>query len=148
MASSRPTRPLLQEARVDDVSNENVPGCSLFLEMAFNAKRGVAFVQQALIDRAVRRMANRATLPQRLVLIHERAALLRVTLEARLIFTQEREAASFEFLLNICGRPFDRDPLVHLVTICAAHFAFEHRMVMRQSECRANFQVTLKTGFG
>jgi hypothetical protein len=33
------------------------------------------------------------------------------------------------------------------MTIRAAHLAFEHGVVMRQSECRANFQVTLETRF-
>ena len=50
MAASRPTRPLLQEIRVVDVSNENVPGYFLLLEMALYTKRRVAFVQQTLID--------------------------------------------------------------------------------------------------
>ena len=50
MAASRPTRSLLQEARVIDVSDENVPGCSLFLEMAFQTERSVAFVEQSLIN--------------------------------------------------------------------------------------------------
>ena len=54
MAASRPTRPLLQEARVIDVSNENVPGYFLLLEMAFYAERRVAFIQQALVDGSVR----------------------------------------------------------------------------------------------
>ena len=54
MAASRPTRPLLQEIRVIDVSDENVPGYFLLLEMAFDAKRRVALVQQALVDGAVR----------------------------------------------------------------------------------------------
>ena len=63
MAAGRPTRPLLQKVRVVDVSNKNVPGYFLLLKMAFQAKRRVALVQQALVDRAVRRMANGATLP-------------------------------------------------------------------------------------
>jgi hypothetical protein len=54
MAASRPTRALLQEVRVIDVSNENVPGYFLFLEMALYTKRRVAFIQQALVDGAVR----------------------------------------------------------------------------------------------
>ena len=54
MAASGPTRSLLQEARVIDVSDEKVTGCSLFLEMAFYTERRVAFVQQALVDGAVR----------------------------------------------------------------------------------------------
>ena len=76
MAAGGPTRPLLQEIRVVDVSNENVSGYFLLLEMAFQTKRRVAFIQQALVDGAVRRMADRATLPHCLVLIHPRAALL------------------------------------------------------------------------
>ena len=130
-----------------DVSNENVPGCSLFLEMAFYTKRCIAFVQQALVDGAVRRMADSATLAQRLMLVDKRSALLRVALEAGLVFTHEGKAPCFEFLLDICRRAFDRDALVGLMTIRAAHFAFEHGMVMRQSECCANLQVTLKTCF-
>jgi hypothetical protein len=132
MATGRPTRPLLQEARVIDVSNENVPGYFLLLEMAFYTKRSVALVQQALVDRAVRRMANSATLAHCLVLVDKRAALLGVTLEAGLVFAQERKAAPFEFLLDICRRALDRDAFVHFVTIGAAHFAFEHRMVVWQ----------------
>ena len=132
MAARGPTRSLLQEARVIDVANENLSGCSLFLEMAFDTKRGVPFVQQALVDGAVRRMTNGATLAQRLMLVDKRAALLGVTLEAGLVFAHERKAAAFEFLLDICRRALDRDPLVRLMTIRAAHFAFEHRMVMWQ----------------
>ena len=49
-----PTRPLLQKIRVIDVSDENVSGYFLLLEMALYTKRRVAFIQQALIDRAVR----------------------------------------------------------------------------------------------
>src|ERR1041385_7849996 len=44
VATSRPTRSLLQETRVIDVSNENVPGCLLLLEMAFQTQRRVAFI--------------------------------------------------------------------------------------------------------
>ena len=81
MAASRPARSLLQETRVIDVSNENVAGYFLLLEMAFQAQRGVTFIQEALVDGPVRRVADGTTLPQCLVLIHKRAALLRVTFE-------------------------------------------------------------------
>jgi hypothetical protein len=147
MAAGGPTRPLLQKIRVIDVSDENGAGYFLFLEMAFQTQRCVALVQQALVNGAVRRMADGTTLPQCLVLIYERAALLSVTLEARFVSAQESKAAGFELLLNVRRRTFDRDALVHLVTIGAAHFAFRHRMVMRQCERCANFQVTLKTCF-
>ena len=139
MAARRPTRSLLQEARVIDVSNENVSGYFLLLEMAFDTKRRVALVQQALVDGAVRRMADGATLAQRLVLIYKRAALLRVTLEAGFVSAQESKAAAFERLLNICWRALDCHTDVRIVAIGAAHFAFQHRMVVRQLECRANF---------
>ena len=144
MAASRPTRSLLQEARVIDVSNENVAGYFLLLEMAFQTKRRVALVQQALVDGAVGRMADHTTLTHCLVLVNPGTALLRVTLEARFVSAQEREPAGFELLLNIRRRAFDRDAFVYLMTIGAAHFAFEHRMMMRQCERCANFEVTLE----
>jgi hypothetical protein len=92
-------------------------------------------------------MADGATLAQRFMLVDKRAALLRVTFEAGLVFAQERKAAGFEFLLDICRRALNRDALVYLMTISAAHFAFEHGMVMRQRERCANFEVTLETCF-
>jgi hypothetical protein len=54
MAAGVPTRALLQEIRVIDVSNEDVSGYFLLLEMAFYAERRVAFIQQALVDGSVR----------------------------------------------------------------------------------------------
>jgi hypothetical protein len=93
-------------------------------------------------------MANCAPLPQRLVLVHERSALLCVTFKARFVLAQEGKPAGFERLLNVCRCAFNRDSFVHLVTIGTAHLPFEDRMVVRQSERGANFQVTLETGFG
>ena len=81
------------------------------------------------------------------MLVHERAALLRVALEARFVFAQESEPASLKFLLNVRRRALDRDTFVHLMTIGAAHLAFEHGMVMGQREGCAYFQVTLETCF-
>ena len=112
VAAGGPTRPLLEETRVVDVSNENVPGYFLLLKMAFDTKRRVALIQQALVDRAVRRMADGATLAHCLMLVDKRAALLRVTLEAGFVFAQEGKAATFEFLLDICRRALDRDAFV------------------------------------
>ena len=77
-------------------------------------------------------MTNNAALPHSFVLVDKRTALLRVTLEAGLVFAQERKTAGFELLLNVRRSAFDRDALVHLVTIGATHFAFEYRMMMRQ----------------
>jgi hypothetical protein len=132
---------------VIDISNENVPWYFLLLKMAFQTECGVAVIQQALVDRAVRRMADTATLTHCFVFIHPRTALLRVTLEAGFVRAEERNSAGFERLLNVCWRALKRDPFVRLMAIAAAHLAFRHRMMMRQLERRANIQVTLETCF-
>lgn len=93
MAAGGPTRALLQKIRVIHVSDENVPRYFLLLEVAFDTKGSVAFVQQALIYGAVRRMADDTPLPHRLVLINKRAALLRMTLEAGFVSRQKSKAA-------------------------------------------------------
>src|SRR5215469_645791 len=54
VAAGRPTRPLLQKIRVIDVANENMSGYFLLLKMALYAEGRVTFVQQSLINRAVR----------------------------------------------------------------------------------------------
>ena len=91
-------------------------------------------------------MADHAPLTHRFVLIDKWAALLCVTLEARFVSSQKRKAAGSELLLNICRGALGRDSFVRLMTIAAAHFALEHRVVVRQLECCANVQVTLETG--
>ena len=146
MAASRPTRPLLQKIRVIDISNENVSGYFLLLEMALQTQRRVTFGQQSLVDRSVGCMADGASLTHRLVLVDKRATLLRVTLETGFVSGQERKSTGFKPLLNICRGTLSRDPSMRFVAIAAAHLALEHRMVMWQCERCANFQVTLETG--
>src|SRR5215467_1666354 len=81
------------------------------------------------------------------MLVHKWSALLRVTLEAGFVSTEEREPTSSKRLLNICWRALGRDPFVRLMTIAAAHLAFEHWMMVRQGEGCANVQVALETSF-
>ena len=50
MAPSRPTRSLLQEIGVIDVSDENMPGYFLLLKMTLDTKRRVTLVQESLVD--------------------------------------------------------------------------------------------------
>ena len=69
-----------------DITNENSARVFLLLEMAFQTKRCVAFVQQALVDGAVGRMADGATLTHRLVRVNKRAALLRYGTRSRFRF--------------------------------------------------------------
>jgi hypothetical protein len=131
VAAGGPTRALLQKIRVIDVSNENVSGYFLLLEMALQTQRRVTFVQQSLVDGSMGCMADDATLTHCLVLINKWAALLCVTLEAGFVSAQESKAAGLKRLLNICRSAFGRDPFVWLVTIRTAHFAFKDRMMMR-----------------
>ena len=82
------------------------------------------------------------------MLVHERTALLRVTLEACFISAEECKSAAFKPLLNVRRGALGGDPFVRFMAIAAAHLAFKHRMVMRQGERCANFQMTLETGVG
>src|SRR5882757_2297432 len=91
-------------------------------------------------------MTNDTTLTHCLVLINKRAALLCVTLEAGFVSAQESKAAGLELLLNVCRGALGRDPFVRFMAIGAAHLALWNRMVMRQRERCAHFQVTLETG--
>jgi hypothetical protein len=91
-------------------------------------------------------MANETTLAHRLVLIDKRAALLCMTFEAGFVSVQESKAASFKSLLNVWRCALCGDPFVRFMAIAAAHFALEHRMMMRQLKGCANVEVTLETG--
>jgi hypothetical protein len=53
-----------------------------------------------------------------------------VALKASLVSARESKAAAFERLLNICRCTFNRDADMRVMAISAAHFAFQHRMVV------------------
>ena len=76
-------------------------------------------------------MADDTTLTQCLVFVDKRAALLGVALEAGFVSAQESKATAFQHLLNVCLCTFNCHPDVRVVAIGAAHFAFQHRMVVR-----------------
>lgn len=92
-------------------------------------------------------MTDHTTLPHRLVLVNKGAALGGMALKASLVSAQESKAAAFEHLLNIGPATFDGNTDVRVVAIGAAHFAFQHRMVVRQLKLRPHFQMTLETSF-
>jgi hypothetical protein len=148
MASSRPTRPLRQETGVIDVVNEDSSRLQLLLEMALQTKSLVARIQHALIDRAVGRVTNHASLTQSLMLINEWTALHGVTLETGLILAEESEAPAAERLLHVCSAAFHRESDMRIMAIRATHSPFEHGMTMRQLKLRPHFLVTLKTSLG
>jgi len=90
-------------------------------------------------------VASDTTLTHCLVLINKWTALLCVTFEAGFVSAEKSKAAASELLLNICRCALDCDPFVRFVAITAAHLALKHWVMMRQLECRANFQVALET---
>ena len=112
-------------------ANKNPPTCRLLLEMAFEAEGRVSLGEHPLVHRSVRRMAADAAFADRFVFENERAALGRVTLETGVVLAQQHGAAAFHALRKIRAAAFDRVALVRVVAIGAAHFAFEHRMMMR-----------------
>ena len=114
-----------------DISNENRPGAGLLLEMALQTKRLVSLVQHPLIDRAVGRVATHATVAHRFVFVNERASLRGMALEAGLVFAKECHATADQLLLPAGAASFDGSAHVRVVTIDAAHLAFQHRVMMR-----------------
>ena len=74
-------------------------------------------------------------------------ALRGVTLKTGVVLAQESHASTLESLLKICAATFDRHPDVRIVAIHATYFAFQYRMMMRQLESCAHFQVALEARF-
>ena len=77
-----------------DVANKNSAGFSLLLEMAIQTQRRVSRVEQALVDRAVRRMTNDAALAQRFVFVDKRPTLRGVTLKTGFVSAEKRHATA------------------------------------------------------
>ena len=92
-------------------------------------------------------MADHAPLTHCLVLVNKWPPLLGVALEAGFVSAQESKAAAFEHLLNVRSATLDCDPDVRIMAICTAHFSLEHRVMMRQLELCAHFEMTLETSF-
>jgi len=76
----------------------------------------------------------------------EWAALGGMALEAGFVVTEQHGAATFHALRQTRSTAFDRVALVRVVAIRAAHFALEHRMVMRKLKGSTDVGVTLETG--
>jgi hypothetical protein len=117
--------------------DEDFASGRLLLEMATEAKIGVASDKHLLVDRAMNCMAGRAAFAYGLVLENKRPALGGMTLTASLGFDGQGCAAAFNCLA-----------FVGIVTIGARDFALENRMVVGEIELAAFIEMTVETNFG
>lgn len=93
VAAGRPAGALLDAQRViGSAKKDGAAGCAL--EVAFDAKIRVPRGQQFGVDRSVRGVTCRASLPQGLVLKGMRPSLGGMALKARLVRIQHRGAAA------------------------------------------------------
>src|ERR1700677_246827 len=104
--------------------------------MAPQAKVGIVGNEHFLIDGTVRVVANRAALPQRLVLKNKRARLVFVTLRATLVLPGHRQAA--------CR--FEDIAAMRVMAVYTVHVPFDDRMMLRQVKFALYVQVALKAG--
>lgn len=124
----------LQVSRVIFLSDHDQSARRLCLGVAFQAQIHIPLDQQFRIDRSVRRVTGRASLPQRLVFEDKRARLLAMALGACFIQTRHRQAACR--LQDFFA--------VRIVALHTIHSVLRHRMMVRQVELRVRFEMTLK----
>jgi len=105
------------------------------LGVALEAQVVVSLDQQLGVDRAVWVMADRAAFAHRFVLEDERLGLFAMTLGAGFIEPRHREAVG----------GFHEVATVRVMALHAIHFAFDHRMMLRQVELRVRLEMALKT---
>jgi len=94
----------------------------------------------------MRTVADDAAVAQRFMLVNKWAALRSVALKTGFVFAQEGDTATHQGLLHAGSATFDRPPFVRIVAIDATHFAFQHRVMMRQLKTCPHFEVTLEAG--
>ena len=116
-------------------ADEN-PIVELLLEMALQAERRIALREHALIHGTMWLVTDETTFARRFVFVNVRPALDGVTLKTGLILSHERSAPGD-----------DRVALVGIMTICAAHFAFEDGMMVGQIELAPLVQMAVEAGF-
>lgn len=141
MAAGSPARAHLQKRAVRhlaDVDFARRYSRALHLRMTAKAKIRIVLHQHFAVGGTVRRMADGAALAHGFVFENERLRLLEMTLRAALVHSRHGESA---------GR-FEDVAAVRIVTLNATHFAFDHGMMLRQAEFRADFQMALETGRG
>ena len=141
MAAGSPARPDLQKRRMIRVADVDVSGGNirpLHLRVAAQAKIRVACDKHLLVDRAVGIVAGGATFAHRRMLENKRAHLVAMTLRAAFVLPRHRESV----------RRFQNVAAVRVMALHAIHVAFDHGMVLRQTEFRVDIEMALKAGCG
>jgi len=109
----------------------------LLLEVAPEAKIGVARDQHLFVDGPVRVVTDGAAFAHGLMLKHKRAPLSDVAAATRFMFGGQGRAA-----------PADCRSFMRIVTIAATHLAVTDRVTVCQLKLTLLIQVTLETGVG
>lgn len=105
------------------------------IEVALEAKRGIALGEHLLVHRSVRVVAGRASFLHRVVREDEVLGLGSVALGAGFVLAVELGSAAFEGAA-----------LVRVMAIAAGHLAGEHRMAVGQHELCFFIDVALEAG--
>ena len=139
VATRRPACSLSHERRVIGHADENRAVAfvdSLILGMATQAKIRVIAGKHLPVDRAMRIVAGGTPFAHCFMLENHGARLLTMTFGAALVLPRHRELP----------RRFHDVAAVRIVALHAIHFAFDDRVMLRKTEFRAGFEMTLKTG--
>ena len=134
VAAGGPAGAAAQERRVILAADQDHSRSDLLLEVALEAETLIARDQHFLVHRAVRLMASPAPLAQGLVLEDEGSELRRMALATGLVLGKQLGAAAL-----YCRAA------MRIMAIPAAHFALQHRVMVRQAELPLFIKMTLKT---
>jgi len=121
---------------VVNIANEQLPGGGGALDVAFQAKRLVAFGEHPGIDRAMRVMAGGAAFADGFVLVNKRAVLGGMALKTGLVST-----------LKLGPAALDDSTLVRVMAVAAADLAVTQWMMIGEAEFCAHIQVATEAGF-
>jgi len=139
VAAGSPTRALSHKRRVIGHADEDRAVTfvdSLILGVATQAKIRVIAGKHLPVDRAMRIVAGGATFAHGFMLEHHGPRLLTMTFGATLVLPRHRELP----------RRFHDVAAVRIVALHAIHFAFDDRVMLRETEFSAGFEMALKTG--
>jgi len=129
MTACAPAGSLVQARGVIHAADQDLPALDL-LEMAFEAKVGIALREHLGVHAAVRDVATGAAFAHGLVLEDEHALLRRMTFGAVLLLRKQ-----------LCAAAGVGDAFVRRMTFHASHPAFRHGMMIGQIELSAHIQM-------